>query len=329
MSDPRISVAMSVYNNAPFLAQAIESILAQTFEDFEFLIVDDGSRDGSGAIIDAYAAKDSRIRAIHQSNQGLVASLNRLLAEARAPLIARMDGDDISLPDRFERQVIFLDAHPDHGVVGTCTDDIDEQGRIRRNIDFHPLDHDSFVAALSGGPLLCHPSVMMRRDLVLAAGGYRKAFAHCEDYDLWLRLADRTKICSLPDRLLHYRRSPGQVSTAHAVQQQVGAAVAWLAWRERAAGRRDPTDGLEALPPVEQLDSLFGREGVSREVRSRVAPILVYSEQALRSRGFDLLLRYVRESGDRKGMWRTAGRLLKLGSPLRALRLAAALTTAR
>ncbi len=325
MPDPRISVAMSVYNNAPYLAEAIESILGQSFGDFEFLIVNDGSRDGSGEIIDAYAARDPRIRAIHQPNRGLIASLNRLIGEAQAPPIARMDGDDIAMPERFERQLAFLDAHPDYGVVGTSTHDIDEQGRLSPNSDFHPLDHASFVAVLEDGPLLCHPSVMMRRDLVREAGGYRAAFAHCEDYDLWLRLAARTKLCSLPDRLLHYRLSDTQVSTAYALQQQIGAAVAYLAWRERAAGRADPTEGLAQLPPVDELDRLFGRAGVARDVRSKVAPNLVYSEQALRSQGFELLIKYVREGGDRKGLWRTAGRLVKLGEPGRAARLAAVL----
>lgn len=325
MAEPRVSVAMSVYNNAPYLAEAIGSILGQTFGDFEFLIVNDGSRDGSGEIIDRYAAKDPRIRAIHQPNRGLVASLNRLIEEARAPLIARMDGDDISLPERFERQIAFLDANPDYGVVGTSTHDIGEDGTLSPNTDFHPLNHDEFVAALDGGPLLCHPSVMMRRDPVRALGGYRAAFVHCEDYDLWLRLANRTKLCSLPDRLFHYRRSPTQVSNAFSMQQQVGAAVACLAWREREAGRPDPTEGIEKLPPIDELDRLFDREGVGREVRSRVAPKLVYCENALRSDGLDLLLRHVREGGDRSGLWRTAGRLVKLGAPARAARLAATL----
>jgi glycosyltransferase involved in cell wall biosynthesis len=112
MNVPAISVAMSVYNNAAFLDQAVESILGQSLSDFEFLIVDDGSNDGSSAILDGYAARDSRIRIIRQENRGLIASLNRLLSEARAPLIARMDGDDISLPERFERQVAFLDVNP-------------------------------------------------------------------------------------------------------------------------------------------------------------------------------------------------------------------------
>jgi hypothetical protein len=324
---PRISVAMSVYNGAPFLAEAIESILAQSFGDYEFLIVNDGSRDRSAEIINAFAARDPRIRAIHQDNRGLVASLNRLVEEARAPLIARMDGDDISLPERFARQIAFLDAHPDHGVVGASTHDIDEEGRLTRNEDYHPLDHDQFLRNLGDGPLLCHPSVMMRRDVVRDAGGYRRQFVHCEDYDLWLRLSGRTKLCSIPDRLLHYRRSDTQVSSAYVLTQQIGAAVAWLAHRERAEGRPDPTEGLDALPPIDGLDALFGREGVAREVRSRVAPTLVYSEEALRAEGLDLLVRHIREGGDRSGLWRTAARLVKFGEPARAVRLAAALAT--
>ncbi len=322
---PAISVAMSVYNNDRWLAEAIESIVAQSFGDFECLIVNDGSTDDSGAIIDDFAARDPRIRAIHQENRGLVASLNRLIAEARAPLIARMDGDDIALPERFARQVAFLSANPDHGVVGTCTDDLDEAGRIKRNIDHHPLTHAAFLDALETGPLLCHSSVLMRTDVVRAAGGYRRAFRHCEDYDLWLRLANRTRLCSLPDRLLRYRRSDSQVSSAHAVEQQVGAAVSFVAYEERAAGRPDPTALLERLPPVHELDALFGRPGVARAVRAKVAPAIVYSVEGLRAEGFGLLIDHVREGGSKAGLWRTAGRLVKLGEPARAARLAAAL----
>lgn len=323
MPEPRVTVAMSVYNNAPWLGEAIESILGQTFPDFEFLIVNDGSTDGSGAIIDGYAASDPRIRVIHQDNRGLVASLNRLIEEAHAPLIARMDGDDVSQPKRLERQYAFLAANPDHGVVGTCTDDIDLDGSLLLNHDFHPLDHASFLEAVAErGPLLCHPSVMMRTDLAREVGGYRSAFAHCEDYDLWLRLASRTKLCSLPDRLLHYRRSPTQVSKRYVVEQQIGAAVAFEAYRERAAGRPDPTEGIAELPPVDDLDKLFGRKGVASAVRGKVAPNIVYSGAALTNAGYDLLLDHIRGGGSKAGLWRAAARLLKLGAPRRAAKLA-------
>jgi hypothetical protein len=327
---PAISVAMSVYNNAPFLRPAIDSILAQSFGDFEFLIVNDGSTDGSAEIIDSYAARDARIRPIHQENRGLVASLNRLIEEARAPLIARMDGDDICRADRFALQVDFMNRNPDYGVVGGWATGIDEQGR---DVDWggldQPTDHQGFLDALEDKPLMCHPLATMRTELVRAAGGYRAQYRHCEDYDLWLRLSEISKLCSLPERLILYRYSPAQVSSRHVVTQAVGAAVAWQAHLERIAGRPDPTDGLEALPPLGELDSLFGRHGVSRAVRDSVVPKLTYSKQALSGEGFDYLIAHVREDGDRDELWRTMLRMVRFGLPIRALRLALALAAPR
>jgi glycosyltransferase involved in cell wall biosynthesis len=203
---PAISVAMSVYNGEPYLAESVESVLAQSFGDFEFLILDDGSTDESRETIARYARRDARIRPILRENRGLVASLNQLLAEARAPLIARMDADDVCSPARFERQLGFLAAHPDHGVVGSWSEDIDEQGRSIQDdssgVD-QPVTHEAFLASIDiAGPLLCHPAVMYRADVVRAVGGYHAAFRHCEDLDLWLRLATRTRLASIPERLL-------------------------------------------------------------------------------------------------------------------------------
>jgi len=325
-SNPAISVAMSVYNNAPYLRAAIDSILGQTFGDFEFLIVNDGSSDGSGEIIDSYAAADQRVRAIHQENRGLVASLNRMIHEARAPLIARMDGDDICMPERFAKQVAFLAANPDFGVIGAWATSIDEEGR---NCDCggldQPTDWPGFLDALWGKPLMCHSVATLRTDVLRRVGGYRTLYRHCEDYDLWLRLSEVTKLCSLPERLILYRYSDTQVSNRHVVPQALGAAVAWLAHLEREAGRRDPTDGLTALPPIKQLDAVFGRPGIAKAVRDMVAPGLVYSEIALAGDGFDMLIDHVREGGAHEGLWRTVARLVKMGEPARAARLAAAL----
>ena len=333
MPTPAISVAMSVYNGERFLAPAIESILAQTFGDFEFLILDDGSRDGTVDLIHAYAARDARIRPIVRENRGLIVSLNQLLGEARAPIVARMDADDISRPERFARQHAFLEANPDYGVVGSWTQDIDERGKPYQVFGHdHPLTHEEFLAAIeSRGALLCHPGVMYRRDLVLGVGGYHAAFRHCEDLDLWLRLAGVTRLGSLPERLLFYRHYDEQVSSRHATEQQIGAAVSHLAYRERAAGRPDPTAHLTSLPPLEELDALFGRPGVSREVRSYVAPGLLYSKAGLGDHGFDLLVDHLHEGGAHDGMWRTVARLVRFGNPVRAVRLATtlALTTLR
>jgi hypothetical protein len=163
---------------------------------------------------------------------------------------------------------------------------------------------------------------MYRRDLVLAVGGYHAAFRHCEDLDLWLRLASRTRLCSIPERLIRYRHYPDQVSSRHATEQQVGAAVAVLAYHERKAGRPDPTEQLDRLPPIDALDELFGREGVSRGVRARVAPGLLYSRAGLCGEGFDIVRRHIREGGERAGMWRTVARLVRFGEPARAAMLA-------
>lgn len=330
MPRPALSVAMSVYNGERFLAAAIESVLGQSFGDFEFLIVDDGSSDSSLAICEGYAARDPRLRVIARPNRGLVASLNQLLDEAQAPLVARMDADDICLPDRFERQIAFLAAHSDYGVIGSLTTDIDEQDQpYPLTTAEHPLTHEEFLARIeSRGPLLAHPTVMYRRAVVQEAGGYHAAFRHCEDYDLWLRLAHRTRIANLPQRLLRYRHYAGQVSNRHALEQQIGVAVSHIAYRERRAGRPDPTEHLAALPPIDQLDSLFHHSGVAAEVRGRVARALLYSRSEMSGRGFDLLLEHVGEGGRGVDLWRTAARLVSFGEPRRALKLVAALAGA-
>jgi glycosyltransferase involved in cell wall biosynthesis len=326
MTEPAISVAMSVYNGERFLVEAVDSVLAQSFGDFELLILDDGSSDATPRILRDYAARDPRVRPIIRENRGLIASLNQLLAEARAPLIARMDADDICQPNRFERQIAFLAGNPDYGVVGSAAYDIDENGGPYPAPDHPPpLTHEEVLATIELRPPLCHPSVMARRDIMLAAGGYHAAFRHCEDYDLWLRLASRTKIGNLPEKLLCYRRTEGQISNRHAIEQHYGAAVAVLAYNERKSGRPDPTETLAVLPPIEQLDILFGRPLVAQDIRAKVARGLLYSRTAMAGDGFDLLLRHIDEGGRGYDLWRTVPRLLRFGEPVRAVRLAAAL----
>lgn len=330
MSPPALSVAMSVYNGERFLDAAIESVLAQSFGDFEFLILDDGSTDATTRIIRGHAARDSRIRPLIRENRGLIASLNQLLEEARAPIVARMDADDICYPDRFAKQMAFLQANPDYGVVGSWTEDIDEFGRphVSPGHD-HPVTHEDMLAAIAADTaLLCHPVVTYRRDIVRVVGGYHRAYRHVEDFDLWLRLAAVTRLGNLPERLIRYRHYAGQVSTRHATEQQIGHSVALIAYHERAAGRPDPTAELEALPPLGAFDALFGREGVDRAIRARLARALLYSPTGLRDQGFEYILQHLREGGGRAGMWKTVARLVRFGEPQRAARLAATLLRA-
>jgi GT2 family glycosyltransferase len=245
---PRVSVVLPVYNGERFLAEALDSILAQSFADFELIALDDGSHDGSGEILDRVARTDSRVTVLHQTNGGVIAALNGGLALARGEFIARMDADDVAHPERFARQVAFLDAHPEIAVIGCAVRLIDESGKPIRDVAY-PDTPEAVAEFLEIGAPLAHPSVMMRRDAVLAVGGYRAAYRHAEDYDLWLRMAQRYRLANLPDRLLFYRQHPAKLSSVYAVEQRLAASIALLAARCRRAGRPDPTDGLSALMP--------------------------------------------------------------------------------
>ena len=204
-AEPRVSVIMPVYNAAPYLARAVESVLAQSFGDFEFLIHDDGSTDDSLKILHDYAAKDARMIVTTGANEGLAATLNRVIGTARAPLLARMDADDICLPDRFEKQVAYLDANPDCAVLGGCETTIDAAGYRIADVRV-PRTHEEIDANnLRGIVSISHPTVMMRRDAVRHCGGYDPELVPTEDLDLWLRVAETGRLANLPDIVLEYR----------------------------------------------------------------------------------------------------------------------------
>ena len=326
---PKLTVAMSVYNNAPYLAEAMDSILRQSFTDFEFLIVNDGSTDGSGAVIDAYALRDPRIRVIHQDNRGLVVSLNRLFAEASAAWVARMDGDDVALPERLAAQWDFVSANPGHGVVGTFSYLIGPDSQpLGKSGGHKPVTHDDLCAHLEDGPLFVHASVMIAREAMLGVDGYHPAYKHCEDHDLWLRLAEHTRLANLPEELLAYRVYPEQVSHRHLVEQAANAAISWQARLERVAGRPDPTAGLDEMPPLSELDALFGRTGVAAYVRAKVVNRMLFAPDALSGEGFGILLDYIGEAGAEPRTWRAAARILRSGHPAKAAAVAHALLKA-
>jgi glycosyltransferase involved in cell wall biosynthesis len=237
---PAISVVMGVYNGMPFLTDAVKSILRQTFTDFEFIAINDGSQDESGAVLDAYAATDSRLRVVHQENKGLVTTLNRGIHKARAPLIARMDADDIAHPERFARQIAYLHAHPEIAVLGSAITLIDAGGAVLREIPY-PMGAENVAEKMRHeGSYVAHPAVMMRREAVLAVGGYREAFRHAEDYDLWLRLLDRCSIDNLPESLLYYRQHGNNISLKHRFTQNLATKIARYCAAVRQQGGGDP-----------------------------------------------------------------------------------------
>lgn len=201
-----VSVVMSVHNGGRYLKEAIGSILDQTFPNFEFIIVDDGSTDHTRTILEEYGLKDARIRWISRGNQGLTKSLNEGLALARGGFIARMDADDVSMPGRFEAQVRFLGAHPEYAIVGAEVLMIDSdgdplcpRGHLRDN---EAIDRQCL---LGDGGAMTHPVVMIRKSALDAIGGYDPTFATAQDLDLYLRLCEVGRAYNLPETLLHWR----------------------------------------------------------------------------------------------------------------------------
>jgi glycosyltransferase involved in cell wall biosynthesis len=321
---PALSVIMSVYNNAAHLYPCVQSILQQHFDDFEFLIVDDGSTDGSTDILRELAAKDPRIRLIIRENKGLVASLNELLEAARAPLLARMDSDDIAMPERFAKQIAYLSAHPHIGILGTNTHDLDETGLLLPLPATYPSSPADVGRLLELGPPVCHPSVMMRTELIRNLGGYRAAFRHAEDYDLWLRAARVTQITSLPERLLLYRRSVQQISQKYAIPQAKAAAIAWLDYEHTGNGEPSLFNDCDDLPEIDELDHIFKREGASAFVRRRIVERTRYSNELLLGPAFHMMVDHVRGGGGFTGSLRTILRLGRKGRLIRAMILATA-----
>lgn len=218
---PIISVLMPVYNAERYLAKAVESILMQTFADFEFIIVDDGSTDQSLKILQNYAVQDSRIRLTSRANQGLVYSLNEMIGQARGKFLARMDADDIAMPERFAKQVTFLQAHPECVAVGAQVLLIDPV-ELPLCKFAKPITHEQIdFAHLSGkgGGSIVHPSVMMRATAVSQIGGYRPEMESAEDLDLFLRLAEIGRLANLQEVLLWYRMHPKSIGHTRRLEQ--------------------------------------------------------------------------------------------------------------
>jgi glycosyltransferase involved in cell wall biosynthesis len=239
---PRISCLLPVYNGEAFLVEAVDSILSQTYRDFELVVVDDGSRDATPDILRAFAEKDDRVRVVRRENGGIVAALNTGLSASRGDYVARMDADDISLPERFQFQLDYLDVHPGCVLVGGFARSLKPDG----SFDGRTTGGRHLRTDLSCFPprvaVAMHPLIMVRRAALLQVGGYRSTFPHAEDYDLFLRLSKLGTIDN-PDRdLLIYRRHDGAISLKHLETQERSAALA-----EMHAIAGDSTDG--DVPP--------------------------------------------------------------------------------
>ncbi len=205
---PKISVVMPAYNAEKYIAEAIESILSQTFRDFEFIIINDGSTDRTKEIILSFG--DARIVYLeNEKNLGIVETLNRGLDAARGEYIARMDADDAAMPERFEKQLAYMEKHPEVGVLG-CGIRIFGEGTFEHDRTFSTSSED-LQAELLFSSCMAHPSVMIRR-AALGDIRYEKEFAGAEDYLMWWRLAQRCSLSTLPEVLQKYRIHGGQIT---------------------------------------------------------------------------------------------------------------------
>ena len=238
-SDLRITVLVAVYNGLPHVQGAVESVLGQTYGGFELIIVDDGSTDGTAEYLADIT--DSRVRVIRVDHVGLTQALVVGMGEARGELIARQDADDISIPERLQIEVDYLDANPDVAVVGTCYTVIDQTGRALFDRKLPTGDAIREAMQRRHGPL-AHGSVLMRKEVVESVGTYRPEFRYAQDLDLWLRIAENHKIENIPLYLYEWRLPESGGSAVKRFQQRRYAELAVECARARAGGMPEPLD---------------------------------------------------------------------------------------
>ncbi|MCY3867893.1 MAG: glycosyltransferase family 2 protein [Chloroflexi bacterium] len=247
---PLVSVVMPVYNGERFLAEAIESILGQTFREFEFLIVDDGSQDGSAAISRSYAERDRRIRCIQLGkNQGEAGARNAGIAAAEGRFVAMMDCDDVSLPERLQLQFDFLDANCEIGAIGVGNQVVNEDLSPLFDYRLPPCHALILLSMLFGETAIARNSIMLRRELIIASGGYNPEFEVATDYEFFLRIVwqVRMRYASLKTILYLYRQHEASImgqATTHNLPAKIHA-------------RREALERLWGEAPAETLDLLL------------------------------------------------------------------------
>ena len=266
---PEVSVVMPVYNGRKFLDEAILSIRKQTLRDLELIVVDNGSTDGSYDIATLHAEEDPRVRVLRLEHPGVAAALQAGIEAARAPWVARMDADDISLPDRLQRQIDFLAQHPSLGALGTYGWIIGENGKRVGLFRAGPTSVEEFLQKRRENKLiyLLSSSVVFSRDLAIAIGGHRQDYAPAEDVDFWTRIADTHVVLAIPEPLVCYRIHASASSTRQLVIQAAHARRA----RANAARRRAglPEYSAEEFALLERSDPWYRRLSRFRTVRGQ------------------------------------------------------------
>jgi len=256
---PRVSVILPVFNAGQYLSIALDSVLSQTFRDFELIAIDDGSTDGSLNLLQELAKSDSRIRVITRPNKGLVATLNEGITLSKGEYLARMDADDICRPERFEKQVAYMDINPDCIALGTRVLLIDSEGCPIMDFALERDHREIDSAHLAGkGGAVVHPAVIMRKEAVLRIDGYRAEYKHAEDLDLFLRLAEIGRLSNLPDVLLEYRQHLTSIGyTQRPLQQQAADAAIADAYRRRKISPESKMDNTIPLVKTSSIVEIY------------------------------------------------------------------------
>jgi glycosyltransferase involved in cell wall biosynthesis len=263
---PEVSVVMSVYNGASNLAATLDSILTQEGVVLEFIVVNDGSTDKSGQILDDYAQRDNRLRVIHQENTGLTRALIRGCDAARGKFIARQDVGDISLPGRLKRQAAVLSNWEDCVFVSCWTNFVGPKGEFLYTMQGTGLASSPINIlsprtewGLLDGPT-SHPSVMFRANQYALCGGYRSEFYFGQDWDLWYRLASLGTFCMLQEQLCVCSINPSSISTSRKLEQYSFAQLSRKAFLRRFAGLPDQ----QVLEEARQLSPFVGKRANTR-----------------------------------------------------------------
>ena len=307
---PRVTVLMPVYNGMAYLHEAVESVLCQTFTDFEFLIVDDASTDGSVACIRSYG--DSRITLIcNEHNIGQARSLNKGLEHARGEFVARLDQDDVCLPKRLERQVSFLEKRSDLATVCAWEHSIDACGRRIRSWRSELNNFGEFLGLLLLGKCpIWHPSIMFRRNVVTELGGYDASYAPAEDFELWARLATRRYNAAIVPEFLVLQR-------VHGDRQSIKRGSTQLENMRRAHSNLIQTfydpGASESLAELLRLEETFWSNPKSKR---QLGDVLLALKQMLKNIKSALALSPEEFSALSKVIYRRLGLGVKLGEKL-------------
>jgi glycosyltransferase involved in cell wall biosynthesis len=233
---PLVSVVMVIRNIERYLPEAIDSILNQTFRDFEFIIVDFGSTDQSKDIAASYAAKDSRIQLSEVPPCSYIQAKIAACSLPKGRYIAIQDADDVSLPDRLEAEVDFMEKHPEVGVVGGAIQPMDSHGKFLPPPDNYPTEDQKLRLELRVRNPFWHPTVLILRSAYVRVGGYRPIFMQSDDHDLWLRISEHYQCANLSQVLLKYRIHPQQLSIRRLKDQKLCCLAAQASATLRAAG---------------------------------------------------------------------------------------------